>query len=256
MTRIGLSLVLTALLVSPVAAQPAAQPPAQPSQSAKPPATQPAKPAPGQPPAGNQALKTIKDQASYAIGVDIARNLQEQELDVNPAMVARGLVDALTSDKLALTEEQLQNAITEFSKIVKQQAEQRAAKSTQDAETFLAENAKKEGVTVLPSGLQYKVLKKGADGPSPKLTDTVRVHYHGTFVNGKVFDSSVERKEPINLEVSGVIKGWTEALQLMHVGDKWQLVIPAKLAYGDQGGGRIPPGSTLIFEVELLEIVK
>lgn len=250
MKRIGLSLLLAALLTTPLAAQPATQPAAKP---AAPPTTQPAtKPAaqPAAAPADDQAPKTLKDQASYAIGVNIAHNFKEQDLDVNPAMIVRGLSDALAGNKLALTEEQMQKAIDEFNKILQQVAAQRT-------KTFLADNAKKEGVVELPSGLQYKVLKKG-DGPTPKATDKVRTHYHGTFINGQVFDSSIEGGQPAEFQVNRVIPGWTEALQLMHVGDKWQLFIPSKLAYGERGtpDGSIPPDSTLLFEVELLEIVQ
>ena len=230
MKHIGFSLLLAALLATPLSAQPAAAP------------------------AGDQTPKTLKDQASYSIGFNIGKNLKGNELDVNPAVIARGLIDAMTGNKPALTDEQIQKALEEFQKIVEQQTAQRAGKAAQEGEAFLAGNAKKEGVVVLPSGLQYKVLKKG-DGPSPKATDTVRTHYHGTFINGKVFDSSVERGEPAEFPVDGVIKGWTEALQLMKVGDKWQLFVPAKLAYGKRGSpGGIGPDTTLIFEVELLEI--
>jgi FKBP-type peptidyl-prolyl cis-trans isomerase FklB len=237
MRHIGLSLLLAALFATPLAAQPAAVP------------------------AGDQTPKTLKDQASYAIGLSIGQKLKGDELDVNPAMIARGLVDAMAGNKPALTDEQIQKVMDEFNKIYQQQEAQRAAKAAKEAgkaaqegEAFLAENAKKEGVVVLPSGLQYKILKKGA-GPSPKATDTVRTHYHGTFINGKVFDSSVERGEPAEFPVDGVIKGWTEALQLMKVGDKWQLFIPSKLAYGKRGSpGGIAPDTTLVFEVELLEI--
>ncbi len=230
MKHIGFSLLLAALLATPLSAQPAAAP------------------------AGDQTPKTLKDQASYSIGFNIGKNLKGNELDVNPAVIARGLIDAMTGNKPALTDEQIQKALEEFQKIVEQQTAQRAGKAAQEGEAFLAENAKKEGVVVLPSGLQYKVLKKG-DGPSPKATDTVRTHYHGTFINGKVFDSSVERGEPAEFPVNGVIKGWTEALQLMKVGDKWQLFVPSKLAYGKRGSpGGIAPDTTLIFEVELLEI--
>jgi FKBP-type peptidyl-prolyl cis-trans isomerase FklB len=245
MKRIGLSLLLAALFVTPLPAQPATQP-------ATKPAAQPAAP-----PAGDPAPKTLKDQASYAIGVNIAQNFKEQQLDVNPAMIIRGLSDALAGTKLALTDEQMQKALDEFNKILQQQMAQRTAKLAQEGEAFLAENGKKEGVISLPSGLQYKVLKKG-EGQSPKATDTVRTHYHGTFLNGQVFDSSVERGEPAEFPVNRVIPGWTEALQLMHVGDKWQLFIPSKLAYGKRGtpDGAIPPDSTLVFEVELLEIVQ
>jgi FKBP-type peptidyl-prolyl cis-trans isomerase FklB len=123
-------------------------------------------------------------------------------------------------------------------------------------EAFLAENKKKPGVVTLPSGLQYTIMKKG-DGPIPAAADTVRCHYHGTLIDGSVFDSSVERGQPAEFPVSGVIQGWVEALQLMPVGSKWKLFIPSNLAYGDnQMGPKIAPGSTLIFEVELLEIVK
>ena len=130
-----------------------------------------------------------------------------------------------------------------------------AEKNLKAGEAFIAANAKKEGVKTTASGLQYKVIKTGT-GASPKLTDTVKVHYHGTLIDGTVFDSSVQRGEPVTFPVNGVIPGWTEALQLMKVGDKWQLVIPAKLAYGEDGSGPIGPNSVLIFEVELLDIEK
>ncbi|MHB8864912.1 MAG: FKBP-type peptidyl-prolyl cis-trans isomerase [Pirellulaceae bacterium] len=231
MRQFSFSLLLVALVAAPLAAQPAAAP------------------------AGDAAPKTLKDQASYGIGFNIGQNLKQDELDINPALIARGLIDALAGNKPALTEEQIQKALEEFQKILDQQAAQRAGKAAQEGEAFLAENAKQEGVKTLPSGLQYKVLKEGT-GPSPKETDTVRTHYHGTFINGKVFDSSVERGEPAEFPVNRVIPGWTEALQLMKVGDKWQLFIPSKLAYGKRGSpGGIPADSTLIFEVELLEIV-
>ncbi len=230
MKRIGLSLVLVA--VGCVAAF--AQPPA----------------------ASNQPPKTVKDQASYGIGFNIGQNLKEDELDVDAAMLARGLMDALSGAKPLLTEQEIAKALEEFQKIVEQQMAQRAGKAAQEGEAFLAENAKKEGVVVLPSGLQYKVLKKGT-GPIPTANDVVRTHYHGTFINGKVFDSSVERGEPAEFPVNRVIPGWTEALQLMKVGDKWQLFIPSKLAYGKRGSpGGIGPDTTLIFDVELLDIVK
>ena len=238
MKRIGLSLLLAALLATPLAAQPATQPPAKP-------AAQPAAS-----PGGDPTPKTLKDQASYSIGVKIAQDLKAQEVDVNPAMIVRGLTDALTGNKLALTDGQMEKAIEEFNKVLLELAAQRT-------KSYLADNAKKEGVVELPSGLQYKVLKKG-DGPTPKATDKVRTHYRGTFINGQVFDSSVESGQPAEFQVNRVIPGWTEALQLMHVGDKWQLFIPSKLAYGERGtpDGTIPPDSTLIFEVELLEIVQ
>jgi FKBP-type peptidyl-prolyl cis-trans isomerase len=231
MKPFSFSLLLVAFIAAPLAAQPAA------------------------PSAGDQTPKTLKDQASYGIGFNIGKNLKQDELDVNPALIARGLIDALSGNKPALTDEQIQKALEEFQKIVAEQTAQRAGKAAQEGEAFLADNAKTEGVVSLPSGLQYKVLKKGT-GPSPKATDTVRTHYHGTLINGKVFDSSVERGEPAEFPVNRVIPGWTEALQLMKVGDQWQLVIPSKLAYGKRGSpGGIAPDTVLIFEVELLDIV-
>ncbi len=232
MKRLWLSLLLASLVTAPLAAQTGTFPPA------------------AQPP------KTLKDQASYSIGLNIAQSLKRDGLDdsnINPAMLARGIVDALTNAKPALTDEQIRTAMTEFQKIMQESRVQQAGKSQQEGTTYLAENAKKPDVQVLPSGLQYKVLKAGT-GPSPKASDTVKTHYHGTFINGKVFDSSVDRGEPIEFPVNGVIKGWTEALQLMKVGDKWQLVIPSDLAYGPDGQGPIPPHSVLVFEVELLGI--
>ena len=231
MKHLSIGLLLVAFIAAPLAAQPAAAP------------------------AGDPAPKTVKDQASYGIGFNIGNSLKQDELDVNAAMIARGLIDALSGTKPILTEEQMQKALAEFQKIVEQQATQRADKAAQEGEAFLAENAKKEGVVTLPSGLQYKVLTKG-NGASPKETDTVRTHYHGTLINGKVFDSSVERGEPAEFPVNRVIPGWTEALQLMKVGDKWQLFIPSKLAYGKRGSpGGIAPDTALIFEVELLDIL-
>ena len=231
MKHLSIGLLLVACSTAPLAAQPAASP------------------------AGDQNPKTLKDQASYGIGFNIGNSLKQDELDVNPALIARGLIDALTGAKPALTEEQIQKALEEFQKIVEQQTAQRAGKASQEGEAFLADNAKKEGVVTLPSGLQYKVLKKGG-GPSPKETDTVRTHYHGTLINGKVFDRSVERGKPAEFPVNRVIPGWTEALQLMKVGDKWQLFIPSKLAYGKRGSpGGIAPDTALIFEVELLDIL-
>jgi FKBP-type peptidyl-prolyl cis-trans isomerase FklB len=210
--------------------------------------------------------QTPKDQASYSIGIRVGKDLQDQGLDsetITPAMLARGIVDALTDAAPALTEEQMMAAMQEFAKTmqakrVAMEAEQQKAgeKAKAEGEAFLAANAQKPGVKVLPSGLQYKVITAGT-GASPVATDMVKVHYHGTLINGKMFDSSVERGEPAEFSVDRVIPGWTEALQLMKVGDKWQLYIPAALAYGERGaGGVIPPNSVLVFDVELLEIEK
>jgi FKBP-type peptidyl-prolyl cis-trans isomerase FklB len=204
-------------------------------------------------------LKDPKVRASYCIGASFGSNLKRQEVDVDTKALAAGLMDSLAG-KTVLTEAEMRETLNSFQKemMEKMQAKQKVAgeKNIKDGEAFQAANAKKEGVKVLPSGLQYKVLKSGS-GPTPKATDTVKVHYHGTLPDGTVFDSSVERGDPATFQVNAVISGWTEALQLMKVGDKWQLVIPAKLAYGERGpGGKIGPNSTLIFDVELLGIEK
>jgi len=202
-------------------------------------------------------LGTPKKKASYAIGLDIGSSFKNNDLDVDGAALAAGIADAIAG-KPGMTEEEMRKTLAAFQQemqakaMAKQKVE--AEKNQQAAEAFLAANARKEGVKTTASGLQYKVLKSGA-GRTPKATDTVRTHYHGTLIDGKVFDSSVERKEPVEFPVNGVIAGWTEALQMMKEGDKWQLFIPAKLAYGERGQGPIGPNSTLIFEVELLSIV-
>jgi len=203
-------------------------------------------------------LTNPKQKTSYAIGVNIASSLKRQEVDLDVKALTAGITDGLAG-KPALTEDQQKAALTELEKNLeaRQEATQKAAaeKNLKAGEDFLAANAKKDGVKTTASGLQYKVIKTGT-GATPKLTDTVKVHYHGTLLDGTVFDSSVQRGEPITFPVQGVILGWTEALQLMKVGDKWQLFIPAKLAYGERGSGPIGPNSVLIFEVELLDIEK
>ena len=204
-------------------------------------------------------LKDPKQRASYAIGTDIGSNFKRQEIDVDPKALAAGLADAING-KLALTEAEIKQTLTDLTTELRSKGDlkQKAAgeKNVKDGEAFLAANSKKEGVKSTTSGLQYKSLKSGK-GKSPKATDKVKVHYHGTLVDGTVFDSSVERTEPATFGVNQVIPGWTEALQLMKEGDKWQIVLPSKIAYGEQGpGGKIGPNSTLIFDVELLSIEK
>jgi len=204
-------------------------------------------------------LKDPKQRASYSIGANIGGNFKKQELDLDPKALAAGIADAFAG-KTQLTDAEMRETLNEFQKkaMSKMEAKQKVdgEKNVKDGEAFLAANAKKEGVKTLPSGLQYKVIKSGT-GKMPKATDTVKVHYHGTLIDGTVFDSSVERGEPATFPVNGVIPGWVEALQLMKEGDKWQLVIPAKLAYGERGaGGKIGPNSVLIFDVELLSIEK
>lgn len=202
-------------------------------------------------------LTNPKQRTSYAIGANIGSGLKQQEVDVDSKALIAGMSDALAG-KPALTEAEINESMMALRQemMTKMQAKQKAVadKNLKDGENFLAANAKKEGVKTLPSGLQYKVIKSGT-GKSPKATDSVKVHYHGTLIDGTVFDSSVERKEPVTFPVNQVIPGWTEALQLMKEGDKWQLFIPAKLAYGERAAGpKIGPSSTLIFEVELLSI--
>jgi FKBP-type peptidyl-prolyl cis-trans isomerase FklB len=211
------------------------------------------------------ALKTQKEKTSYAVGVNIGNNLKRQELPVDPAILARGLRDAMNGAKLALTDDEMKSVLTQLQTemrgkqqemMAKQQAEakEKGAANRKEGEAFLTANKGKEGVVALPDGLQYKILKEG-NGPKPTASDTVTCDYRGTLINGKEFDSSYKRGKPESFPVTGVIKGWTEALQLMPVGSKWQLWIPADLAYGDTPrGGDIQPGDTLIFEVELLSI--
>jgi FKBP-type peptidyl-prolyl cis-trans isomerase len=201
---------------------------------------------------------TDQQKASYAIGQNIGNSLKHDGLDVDPNVVSQGLKDALTGAKSQISEAESQEAMTKLRNEVmarKQEQMQEAGEANKKAgEQFLAANKAKEGVVALPDGLQYKVLKEGT-GPKPKATDSVVVNYRGTLIDGKEFDSSEKHGEPAKLEVNKVIKGWTEALQLMPVGSKWELVLPPDLAYGANGaGGVIPPNATLIFDIELLSI--
>jgi FKBP-type peptidyl-prolyl cis-trans isomerase FklB len=211
-------------------------------------------------PAAALELKTIEEKASYAVGLNIGNSLLQDDLGLNPDLVAKGLVDSLKKAKPQLTPEQVREVMTAFTKQAqaKAEAKQKLAgeKNAKDGAAFLAENKKKKGVTTTESGLQYEVVTAGK-GATPKATDVVRVHYHGTLLDGTVFDSSVERKEPAEFPVNRVIAGWTEALQKMKVGDKWKLTIPSDLAYPrGTPDGTIGPNSVLQFEVELLDIVK
>lgn len=203
-------------------------------------------------------LKTERDKISYGIGMDIGENMKKQSIDVDPDLLAQGIKDVFSGGKLMMTEEEFHNTMENFRKDMmakqKMQMQEMSDKNKKDGEAFLAENKKKEGVKTLPSGLQYKVIKEG-DGDLPKATDTVTVHYKGTLIDGTEFDSSYSRGEPATFPVNGVIPGWTEALQLMKAGSKWQLFIPAGLAYGERGaGGKIGPNSALVFDVELISI--
>lgn len=195
-------------------------------------------------------LKTEKEKVSYALGMSIGTNAHQAGADLDPALVARGLKDALAGGKTLLTPEEAQTALNQ------QRDELRTAHAEANRKAgvaFLEANKTKEGVVTLPSGLQYKILKD-SDGPKPASTDTVTCNYRGTLIDGTEFDSSYKRGQPAEFPVSGVIKGWTEALQLMPVGAKWQLFVPSDLAYGQEGRPGIAPNSTLIFEVELLSI--
>jgi FKBP-type peptidyl-prolyl cis-trans isomerase FklB len=204
------------------------------------------------------ALKSDKEKISYSIGMDIGGNLKRQSIDVDPDALSKGIKDSYTGGKTLLTEDEARQAILDFQKqMMEKRAEalkQLGEKNKADGAKFLAENGKKEGVKTLPSGLQYKELTPGT-GKSPTATDTVTTHYKGTLIDGTEFDSSYKRGEPVTFPVSGVIPGWTEALQMMKEGAKWQLFIPPDLAYGDRGAGQeIGPNTTLIFEVELISV--
>ncbi|MGA8763239.1 MAG: FKBP-type peptidyl-prolyl cis-trans isomerase [Candidatus Sulfotelmatobacter sp.] len=203
-------------------------------------------------------LKTKKDKVSYALGMSIGLNVHRQDVDIDPALVARGLKDALSGAKPLMTEDEARTAImeqqAELSKRQKEKMQAAGEENRKEGLEFMAANKTKEGIVTLPSGLQYKIMKEGT-GPKPASTDSVVCNYRGTLINGTEFDSSYKRGEPTTFPVSGVIKGWTEALQLMPVGSKWQLFVPADLAYADRGAGNdIGPNATLIFEVELLSI--
>jgi FKBP-type peptidyl-prolyl cis-trans isomerase FklB len=199
-------------------------------------------------------LKDLKDKASYSIGLNIGFTLKRQNLDLNSDAFMAGFKDATSGKKPLLTEQEVKDTMMAFEKEMQQKQEAAGQKSAAEGEKFLAENKTKEGVKTTASGLQYKVLKEGS-GAQPKGNDTVTVNYRGTLIDGTEFDSSYKRGEPASFPVGGVIKGWTEALQLMKTGSKYQLFIPANLAYGERGAGRdIAPNSTLIFEVELLDV--
>ncbi len=199
-----------------------------------------------------QNLETELDSVSYGIGISIAKNLQKDGLDnIDVDLLSKGLNDVFQENDLKVSQEEAMAVIQAY---VGKAQEKKMAAAKEEGAKFLEENAKNEGVVVLPSGLQYMVLEEG-DGPKPTGEDKVTTHYHGTLLDGTVFDSSVERGEPVSFAVNGVIPGWTEALQLMSVGSKWKLFIPSDLAYGDRGaGGQIGPNETLIFEVELISI--
>lgn len=205
-------------------------------------------------------LTSLKEQISYIIGRDMARNFSQKGLDLDVDVLAQSMKDALSGKPSALSNEQIQAAMQQL----QEQLGGAEEDDTQDpnavnnnkaeGEAFLQENKNKPGVTTLPSGLQYEVLTEG-NGPKPTPRSSVTTHYHGTLINGNVFDSSYQRGQPATFGVNQVIAGWTEALQLMPEGSKWRLYIPSELAYGKRGAGRdIGPDSTLVFDVELLKV--
>ena len=208
----------------------------------------------------NVALKDQKDKVNYSIGMDIGNTLKILSVDVNFDILVQGIRDVLSGNKTLLTAQESRDTIIAFQKEMKAKQMERmkelGEKNKKEGETFLVENKTKEGVITRPSGLQYKVIKEGT-GDMPKPTDTVTTHYSGTLIDGTEFDSSYRSGQPATFKVNGVIPGWTETLQMMKAGSKWRLFIPPHLAYGERGAGRdIGPNATLIFDVELLSIVK
>jgi FKBP-type peptidyl-prolyl cis-trans isomerase FklB len=263
----ALNLLVIGLLVSSnLRAQDTPAPKAQTTPAPKP-QTTPASKAPGTTPAkphtatGTKlplALKTDKDKVSYAIGVNIGKSMRKDTVDVDPAIFSRGMKDAMAGGKLLLSDDEIKATLTKLQTDLRARQEvamQEAGEINKKAgDDFLAQNKTKEGVVALPDGLQYKILKEG-NGPKPAATDSVVCNYRGSLIDGTEFDSSYKRGQPATFPVNGVIKGWTEAVQLMPVGSKWQLFVPADLAYGNRGAGPdIGPNATLIFEVELLSI--
>lgn len=222
--------------------------------------TNPATKSPAAGATGQKGLKpltpAIKEQVSYAIGLDLAARFKSEGEDVNFDMILKGLKDGYGGAKLAYTDDQLRSAMEIFQQHMQVKAEEQLKTFAAENVAFLDANKKKAGVKTTKSGLQYQVLKSGT-GKTPKTGDWIRAHYHGTLIDGNVFESTTgEGGEPVEIAVEDTIPGWTEALALMKTGDKWRLFIPAALAYGEQGNGPVPPHATLIFDLELLEIVK
>ena len=268
---IAISLVAVGFLLA--AGTPAQQSPAANSTSTPPAASKPATAAKPSQSAGSKTsgtsasktqpaplvLKTDSQKISYAIGMGLGKNIKRDSIDVDPTILLRGLKDAMAGNKLLLTDEEAKAAITALNAQVRAKEEEKAKvaalENKMKGDAFLAQNKTKPGVVTLPSGLQYKIISPGT-GPKPTADDTIKCNYRGTLVDGTEFDSSYKRGEPIKIPVGQVIKGWTEAMQLMPVGSKWELYIPSDLAYGERGapGSPIAPNSTLIFEVELLSI--
>jgi FKBP-type peptidyl-prolyl cis-trans isomerase len=198
-------------------------------------------------------FKDKREKVSYIAGMNVGNMLKNQDVDLDMNLVMRGIQDAMNGVKPTMTPEEIQQTLQAFEAERAQKMQSVAQKNMEEGQAFLENNKKNPDVVTLPSGLQYKVLKRG-DGPSPTATDKVTVRYKGTYTNGKVFDSTAEGGEPVSFQVNGVIPGWQEALPLMKVGGKWELYVPSNLAYGPQGFAPIGPNATLIFEIELLAI--
>jgi len=210
------------------------------------------------PAADTSGLKDLKSKAFYGIGLGLGRNLKSAGIDADADLIARGIKDGLSGGKTLLTDEQIQQVMQEFQQeiVARKMEENKVAveKNKKEGDAFLAANKSKPGVVTTASGLQYKIVKPGT-GAIPKATDTVTTHYKGTLIDGTEFDSSYKRGEPASFPVNGVIRGWTEALQLMKTGSKWQLYIPSDLAYGPNGSPpKIGPNSVLVFDIELLGV--
>jgi FKBP-type peptidyl-prolyl cis-trans isomerase len=255
---IGLLTIGTLRAQDTPAPAPAPAPKTQTTQAAKTPGTTAARPRTATSAKTPLTLKTDKDKVSYAIGVNIGKSMRKDAVDIDPTIFSRGMKDALGGGKLLLTDDEMKIALTKLQgelRAKQEEAMQKAGEINKKAgDDFLAQNKTKEGVVALPDGLQYKILKEGT-GPKPAATDSVVCNYRGTLLDGTEFDSSYKRGQPATFAVNGVIKGWTEAVQLMPVGSKWQLFVPAELAYGNRAPSpEIGPNSTLIFEVELLSI--
>jgi len=205
---------------------------------------------------GGKNLKTQKQKVSYSIGLDIGKNFKQNAIDIDVNKLFLGIKDALAGAKPKLTDEEIRAVMMQFQQDRQSSQSKVGAANLEKGKIFLEANKKKKGIVVLPDGLQYKIITQGK-GSKPSATDKVTVHYKGTLIDGTEFDSSYKRGQPASFPVNGVIKGWTEILQLMPVGSKWEVFIPGDLAYGERGaGGSIGPNETLIFTIELLSIDK
>ena len=247
--------VVGAILQAPPSSSPKPQAPSIKSIPSRPTVT---KPPTTKSVAGEPALTTPREKVSYSLGLDLGQNFKQQGFDIDVKLLSRGIQDAWQGSKPLLSEKEIAETMETFRQqyVSKQQVRMQvlAEKNKKEGEQFLAQNKERPGVITLPSGLQYKELVAGT-GATPKPSDTVTAHYRGTLLDGSEFDNSYKRGEPMTIEVSKVIPGWTEALRLMKVGAKWQLFVPANLAYGERSPGpEIPPNATLLFEIELLSI--